>query len=406
MENNIYNRHELLANLLKWRDRDVIKVITGIRRSGKSVVLQMARQAIIDSGVEKNRIAFIDFESRNATELTTPEKVWAELDRQLTGKGRKYVFLDEVQRVEHFEKLVDAIYADKTYDCYITGSNAWMLSGELATYLSGRYVEVHVTPFSFAEFVAGGSMDRRDAWLNYTRYGSFPFVRRLLESGGTADVGQYLDGIFNTVLLKDVAMRLKLSDIGTIRRIAEYLFDNIGNLTNVKRICDVLSSRGGKVSYPSVANYVEQLTDAFLFYRCDRVNVRGLEILKAGAKYYAVDPGLRAYINGNRVGDDGRILENIVYLELKRHHRMVYVGNTSLGQEVDFVTRDGDQIAYYQVSETVKSPETLTRELRPFEAIHDNYPKTLITGDDTNPVMHNGIRQISIYDFLLKQTER
>lgn len=402
MDDKIYTRAELLAKLLKWRDRDVIKVVTGIRRSGKSVVMRMARQAIIDSGVRKNRIAFLDFESRETAELTTPEKVWAELDRQLTGRGKKYVFLDEVQRVTGFEKLVDALYANKDYDCYITGSNAWMLSGELATYLSGRYVEIHVTPFSFAEFIDGGDADRRDAWLDYTRYGSFPYVRRLLDAGGTEDVGQYLDGVLNTVLLKDVAMRLKLSDVATVRRITGFLFDNVGNLTNVKRICDVLSSCGGKVSYPSVANYVEQLTDAFLFYRCDRVNVRGLEVLKAGAKYYAVDPGLRAYMNGNRAGDAGRILENVVYLELRRRHRMVYVGNTQLGHEVDFVTRDGDQIAYFQVSETVKSPGTLARELRPLEEIRDNFPKTLITGDDGNPVMHNGIRQISIYDFLLK----
>lgn len=390
---------------MRWRDRDVIKVVTGIRRSGKSVVLRMARQAVLDSGVKENCVAYIDFESRAAADLTTPEKVWQELDRQLSGRGKRYVFLDEVQRVAGFEKLVDAIYADKNYDCYITGSNAWMLSGELATYLSGRYVEIHVTPLSFAEFVDGGTLDRRDAWLDYTRYGSFPYVRRLLETGGADDVGQYLDGVFNTVLLKDVAMRLKLSDAGTVRRIAEFLFDNIGNLTNVKRICDVLSSRGGKVSYPSVDNYVGQLTEAFLFYRCERVNVRGLELLKTGAKYYAVDPGLRAYMNGNRAGDDGRVLENVVYLELRRRHRQVYVGNTSHGQEIDFVTRDGDQIVYYQVSESVRAPETLARELRPLEAIADNYPKVLITGDDGNPVMHNGIRQISIYDFLLKGQE-
>ena len=384
--------------------RDLIKVVTGIRRSGKSVVMQMARQAILESGIGENRIAFIDFESRAAAELTTSEKVWAELDRQLTGKGKKYVFLDEVQRVEGFEKLVDAIYADKDYDCYITGSNAWMLSGELATYLSGRYVEIHVMPFSFAEFTEGGVADRRDAWLDYTRYGSFPYVRRLLESGGASDVGQYLDGVFNTVLLKDVAMRLKLSDVGTVRRIAEFLFDNIGNLTSIKRICDVLSSRGGKVSYPAVANYVEQLSEAYLFYRCDRVNVRGMEILKVGAKYYAVDPGLRAYLNGNRAGDDGRVLENIVYLELRRRHRAVYVGSTPRGQEIDFVTRDGDRTSYYQVAESVKDPDTLARELRPLETVDDNYPKTLITGDDTNPVMHNGIRQISVFDFLSPTT--
>lgn len=396
----MYNRNEALSKLLKWRDHDLIKVVTGIRRCGKSVVLQMARDAILASGVARDRVAFIDFEGRAAVDLTTPEKVWAELDRQLTGEGKKYVFLDEVQRVEGFERLVDSIYADKQYDCYVTGSNAWMLSGELATYLSGRYVELHLTPFSFYEFADGMKRDRRDVWLDYCRYGSFPYVRRLLECGEQEGVGQYLEGIFNTVLVKDVASRVKMSDAGTIRRIAAYLFDNIGNLTNVKRICDVLSSVGGKVSYPSVATYVTQLCEAFLFYRCDRVDVRGLELLKAGAKYYAVDPGIRYHLNGNRAGDSGRVLENVVYLELMRRHRAVFVGTTRTGREVDFVTRDGDQIAYYQVAETVKDPETLVRELRSLEDIDDNYPKTLITADDTNPVMHNGIRQVCIYDFL------
>ena len=401
----MYNRSEILSRLLKWRDRDVIKVVTGIRRCGKSVILQMAREAILASGVGQDRIAFIDFESRAAVELTTPGQVWAELDRQLTGTGKKYVFLDEVQRVTGFEGLVDALYADKQYDCYITGSNAWMLSGELATYLSGRYVELHLTPFSFAEFLDGGTADRREAWLDYTRYGSFPYVRRLLEMGDRDGVGQYLEGVFNTVLVKDVALRVKMSDAGTIRRIAAYLFDNVGNLTNVKRICDVLSSTGGKVSYPSVATYVTQLCEAFLFYRCDRVDVRGLELLKSGAKYYAVDPGLRYHLNGNRAGDAGRVLENVVYLELKRRHRAVFVGTTHTGREVDFVTRDGDRIAYYQVAETVRDPETLARELRALTDIGDNYPKTLVTADDALPVMHNGIRQISIYDFLAGKDE-
>lgn len=401
----MYGRGELLAKVLKWRDHDLIKVVTGIRRCGKSILLEMVRDVIRESGVGSNRIAYINFESRQAAELNTPEKVWAELDRQLKGRGKKYVFLDEVQRIESFEKLVDAIYADKQYDCYITGSNAWMMSGELATYLSGRYVEIHVTPFSFAEFAAGQSSDRRDLWLDYCRYGAFPYVRKLLEVGEQEGVGQYLEGVFNTVLLKDVSMRVKMSDAGTVRRIAEYLFDNIGNLTNVKRISNVLSSTGGKVSYPSVANYVDLLCSAYLFYRCERMDVKGLEILKTGAKYYAVDTGLRSYINGNRAGDSGRLLENVVYFELRRRHRNVFTGATRGGHEIDFVTRDGDEITYYQVADSVKDPKTLSRELKALEDVDDNFAKYLIVGDDANPVMHNGIRQLSIYDFLLQEAK-
>lgn len=403
MKNDVIERKEILENVLKWKDEDLVKVITGVRRSGKSTVLRMIESSLKVSGVSNDCIAFIDFECREYLSLTTKEQVWEELDRQLTGSGKKYVLLDEVQRVRDFELLVDALYADKQYDCYLTGSNAWMLSGELATYLSGRYVAIHVTPLSFSEYVNGLDMHPLDAFTEYSNFGSFPFVRKMVEIGRQNDVGQYLEGIFNTVLLKDVALRAKMSDTETLQRISAYLFDNIGNLTNTKRISDGLTSAGGKVSYPSVVTYLKNLCDAFLFYKCERVDVKGLSLLKTGAKYYAVDTGLRYWMNGNRAGDNGRVLENIVYLELMRNHRNVFTVVTRNGYEVDFVTRDGDDIRYYQVAESVKSPETLERELRPFKEIRDNYPKFLITADYGKPIMHEGIRQISVYDFLTMQ---
>lgn len=403
MKNDVIERKEILENVLKWKDEDLVKVITGVRRSGKSTVLRMIESSLKVSGVSNDCIAYIDFECREYLSLTTKEQVWEELDRQLTGSGKKYVLLDEVQRVRDFELLVDALYADKQYDCYLTGSNAWMLSGELATYLSGRYVAIHVTPLSFSEYVNGLDMHPLDAFVEYSNFGSFPFVRKMVEIGRQNDVGQYLEGIFNTVLLKDVALRTKMSDAETLQRISAYLFDNIGNLTNTKRISDGLTSAGGKVSYPSVVTYLKNLCDAFLFYKCERVDVKGLALLKTGAKYYAVDTGLRYWMNGNRAGDNGRVLENIVYLELMRNHRNVFTVVTRNGYEVDFVTRDGDDIRYYQVAESVKSPETLERELRPFKEIRDNYPKFLITGDYGKPIMHEGIRQISVYDFLTMQ---
>ena len=403
MKNDVIERKEILENVLKWKDEDLVKVITGVRRSGKSTVLRMIESSLKVSGVSNDCIAYIDFECREYQALTTKEQVWEELDRQLTGSGKKYVLLDEVQRVRDFELLVDALYADKQYDCYLTGSNAWMLSGELATYLSGRYVAIHVTPLSFSEYVNGLDMHPLDAFAEYSNFGSFPFVRKMVEIGRQNDVGQYLEGIFNTVLLKDVALRTKMSDTETLQRISAYLFDNIGNLTNTKRISDGLTAAGGKVSYPSVVTYLKNLCDAFLFYKCERVDVKGLSLLKTGAKYYAVDTGLRYWMNGNRAGDNGRVLENIVYLELMRNHRNVFTVVTRNGYEVDFVTRDGDDIRYYQVAESVKSPETLERELRPFKEIRDNYPKFLITADYGKPIMHEGIRQISVYDFLTMQ---
>ena len=401
MNSKLYKRDGSLAEILKWRDHDLIKVVTGVRRCGKSTLLEQTRDAIVASGVDSTRIAHINFEKREFQHLTTPDAVWNELDHRLTGTGRKYVLLDEVQRVEGFERLVDAIHADKQYDCYITGSNAWMLSGELATYLSGRYVEIHLFPLSFSEFQKGATRHPIDSFLDYSRYGSFPYVRRLIDDERLDDVGQYLEGVFNTVLIKDVASRVKMSDIAAIRRIASYLFDNAGNITSTKRITDVLSTAGGKVSYPSVSAYVEQLCEAYLFYKCERIDVKGLETLKTGAKFYAVDPGLRYWANGNRAGDSGRVLENIVYLELKRRHRNVFTGSARNGREIDFVVRQGDEMAYYQVAETVRDTGTLERELRPVQELRDNYPKFLIVGEYGNPVMHDGIRQISAYDFLL-----
>lgn len=396
----MYARKELLAKVLNWRDQDVIKVLTGMRRSGKSTLMEMVVLALRESGVGDDRIAYLNFERRECWGLDSREKVFAELDRRLKGPGRKYVLLDEVQNVGQFESLVDALYADKQYDCYIAGSNAYLLSSELATFLSGRYVEIHVTPLSFAEYLDGQKASPLEAWRDYVRYGSMPKVRELVETGKTGDVAQYLDGLYCSVLVHDVVTRTKMSDVSTVKKIAAYLFDNISNLTNVKRICDALSSVGGKGSYQSTQTYVHQLCEAFLFYKCERLDVRGLELLKVGAKYYTADPGLRYLINGNRAGDEGRILENVVYLELARRCRHVFTGVLRNGREIDFVTRNGDEIVYYQVADSVKNPETLARELRPLCEIDDNYPKYLIVGDYGNAVMHDGIRQICVQDFL------
>lgn len=398
----MYKRLNLLKEMMKWRDNDVIKVITGIRRCGKSTLMLMAKDAILKSGVASENIAYINFEERKNSFLDSPEKVWNELDRQLIGDGKKYVFLDEVQRVRDFEKLVDGLYADKQYDVYITGSNAWMLSGELASYLSGRYVEIHVTPFSFSEFTADSNIHRFDAFLDYEKYGSFPFVRYLIEADRKEDAGQYLEGVFNTVLVKDVAMRMKMSDTAALRRIAEYLFDNISNLTSIKRISDSLSETGGKVSYHSVETYIQSLCDAYVFYKCERVNVKGLEIFKSGAKYYAVDTGLRYYLNGNRGGDSGRILENIVFLELKRRFGNVFTAQTKSGKEIDFVTRNHGEIRYFQVAESVRDEKVLARELASLKEVRDNYPKFLITKDFENRIVHDGIEQLNVFDFLLE----
>lgn len=401
----MFKREKLLQKMLKWRDQDIIKVLTGMRRAGKSTLMEMYQAHLLSSGIPQSNIVYLNFERRECWGLDTCAKVFDEIDRRLTGDGKKYVFLDELQRISGFEKLIDALYADKRFDTYITGSNAYMLSGELATLLSGRYVEIHVTPLSFAEFVQGSGKDTLTAWREYTKYGSLPYVRRLLEDGHALEIGDYLEGVYNTVLVKDVVTRVKMSDVGTVEKIASFLFDNISNLTNVKRIADTLASTGGKGSYQSVNAYVRQLCEAYLFYACDRLDARGLDILKVGTKYYASDIGLRYLLNGNRTGDDGCILENIVYLELARRHRNVFTGALRNGHEIDFVVRDGDEVAYYQVADSVKTSETLERELRPLRELNNDYPKYLIVGDYSNPVMHNGIRQMCVQDFLLESAK-
>lgn len=391
-----------VQEILRWRDRDLVKVLTGVRRCGKSTLLALTRDALTASGVPPCNIFSVDFESREGQAFQSVDDVWRALDSLPAVPGRKYVFLDEVQRLDRFENLVDALFADKSFDVYITGSNAWMLSGELATNLSGRYVEIPVQPLSFAEYLEGNpESDRQRAFLDYLRYGSFPYVRKLVEMDARADVGQYLDGILDTVLVRDVASRAKLTDTRTLRRIVAYLFDNVSNLTSVKRIADTLSAAGPKASYHAVESYVDSLCRAFLFRRCERLDVKGLAILRNGAKYYAADTGLRWRLNGNRSGDWGRLLENTVYLELLRRSPHVFAGQTRNGREVDFVTRDADSLAYYQVADSVDAPETLARELAALRDIHDNHPKFLLVGSPPLPANHDGIRQIPILDFLL-----
>ena len=400
----MFARTQKLQEILRWRDRDLIKVLTGVRRCGKSTLLSMVRDQLRQSGVPDSNITYLDFESREGAGLANAESVWHVMDSSGARPGKRYVFLDEVQRLDRFEELVDALYADKTFDVYMTGSNAWMLSGDLATLLSGRYVEIRVDPLSFSEYMDGNPQrDIRLAYLDYIRYGAFPYVRRLVEMDARNDADQYLEGLLNTVLVKDVAARSKLTDTRTLRRIVNYLFDNISNKTSVKRITDVLTSTGGKVSYHSVENYVESLCRAYLFRPCERLNLKGNEILRSGAKYYAIDTGLRWHVNGNRTGDTGRLLENIVYLELSRRSRHVHTGQTRNGREIDFVTQDGDDKAYYQVAESVADGATLERELASLRDAPGDYPKFLVTGDWGLPVNHNGIRQIPIADFLLQR---
>ena len=396
----LVDRPTYVDRLLKWRDRDVVKIVTGVRRCGKSTVLRLFRERLLSSGVPADRIVAFDFENPDTTDFASWREVWNLIKPRLKSGATTYVFLDEVQRVPEFEKLVDGLYARKGTDVYVTGSNAYLLSGELATYLSGRYVEIPMHPLSFREYCSavGATGDYARRYAEYVRFGSFPYIVSLERDAML--VGDYLDGIYNTVLVKDVLCRKRLSDAGLVDRIARFLFDNIGNVASLRTIAGSLTASGSKTNGNTVEGYVDALCEAFLFRRALRYDIRGKEILSSGCKYYAADTGLRYRLSGNREGDAGRILENVVYLELLRRSGNVLVGQHD-GREVDFVTRDGDDIRYYQVSETVRDAATREREYAPLLAIRDHRPKVLITLDEDPPADRDGIRRVNALDFLL-----
>lgn len=397
---NYIDRPYYIGQLERWRNRDLIKVVTGVRRCGKSTVLEMFRDELRKIGVFDEQLVVFNFEDPDVPEFKTWKEAWSYIKPHLGAENFTYVFLDEVQRIPEFEKLVDGLHSRKNIDVYITGSNAYLLSGELATYLSGRYVELKMQPLSFREYcdTVGGDGDYARKYVDYLRLSSFPYAVSLRDDPGL--VGDYLDGIYNTVLVKDVLRRKKLSDVGLVDRIARFLFDNIGNITSLRNIAASLSANGIRTNGNTVDGYVESLCDAYLFRKAERYDIRGKELLSSGCKYYAADIGLRYRLSGNRAGDSGRILENIIYLELLRRSNNVLVGHHD-GREVDFVTRDGDDVRYYQVAETVRETATRDREFASLMAIRDHYPKTLITLDEDLPSTLNGVRQINAYEFLL-----
>ena len=313
-----------------------------------------------------------------------------------------YIFLDEVQRVRDFQKAVDALHIKKNCDVYITGSNAYLLSGELATLLSGRYIEIKMLPLSFKEYVSahaeGSSAEK--LYQDYIYNSSFPYA---LELNRPKDICQYLDGIYNSILVKDIITRRRIADVEMLKSVASFLFDNIGNLVSSKKIADTMTSAGRKISVHTVENYLDALTESFIFYKTGRYNIKGKQYLKTGDKYYATDIGLRYTVLGSKRADMGHILENIVYLELLRRGYEVHIGKVGPA-EVDFIAIGEEGEEYYQVAYTVIDADgkTLKRELTPLNAINDHNPKYLLTMDYGPLISHNGIKQIYVLDWLLK----
>lgn len=393
------SRDIYLRALLQWRDKDVIKVVTGVRRCGKSTLMELLKRELRSQGVADDHIVHINLELLENEPLLEYHALHEAILDRCRDDGMHYILLDEVQNVPEFQRAIDSLYIRPNIDLYITGSNAYLLSGTLATLLSGRYVEIKMLPFSFAEYRTARSdegLTARRLWSEYLHDGSFPAILQM--AGNDALAFDYLDGILNTILIKDASQRLN-ADASTLRSLVVFLYDNIGNLCSPASIAKAMKASGQSVSAPTVSRYLEALEAAYLVYPAARYDVRGKRILKQEKKYYAVDMGLRRVLCSNSVRDTGRILENVVYLELLRREKNVYVGQGPAG-EIDFVTSGAEGTKYWQVSETVAREETLERELSSFAGAKDNYPKTLITLDDVREESYNGIRCVNALDWL------
>lgn len=400
-------RVDYLNSLEKWRDEKVIKIVTGMRRCGKSTLLLQFQNRLVETGIETTQIISLNFEKLEYEDLQDYKKLYSYLKNRLISDKKNYIFLDEVQRVKHFEKVVDSLYVMDNVDIYITGSNSQMLSSELATFLSGRYVEIKMLPLSFKEFFSICDLSIDDSFVEYMRYGGLPYVTTMEKDSDKVEM--YLEGIYNTVLVKDIEDRQNrknlgmraITDISLLKSISKYLSSVVGNMVTVKSITNYLVSGGRKVSPNTVSDYIEALCDSFIFYEVDRFDIVGKELLKNNKKYYIVDLGLRNYILPRKNYDLGFGLENIVYFELLRRGYRVNVGKLK-DKEIDFVTRKNDELHYIQVTASMVDESTFEREMRPLREIRDNYEKTVLTLDRFSVGNYEGIKVVNIVDWLLE----
>jgi predicted AAA+ superfamily ATPase len=411
----LVDRPSYLADLARWRDRPIVKVVTGVRRCGKSTLLTLFRRRLLAEGVPPSRIIELNLEDLAHADLAADYRaLHHHIVSRLTSGETTYVFLDEIQLVDGFERAVDSLQLRQDVDLYLTGSNAQMLSGDLAGLISGRYVEIRLFPLSFAEYTdarrarasSGQDVTLPALYGDYVAYGSFPFVLGLIPDRRAVD--DYLDGLIATILLKDVSRRLGLANPALLQDVATFLLSNIASLTSLRRIGDALSSLGrtsggdGKRrrSPHTVERYINGLVDAYLFYPVERWDVQGLRRLAGPGKYYAVDPGMRYAMVGYAGRDLGRVLENVVYLELRRRHRRVTVGRSGRGG-IDFVVGEGADAFYVQVAQSVLDPVTLDRELASLRGVRDHRRKFLLTLDAGPDLSHDGIIQTNALSWLV-----
>lgn len=383
MKENLIIRKKYINQLFTWKDKNVIKVVVGLRRVGKSVTFLTFIEELQKKGVNKNQIIHLNLEDMANKNLLDASSLYNFIDSKLLLNQMNYIFIDEVQQCKDFEKAIDSLYIKENTDIYLTGSNAYFLSGELATLLSGRYVQIEVLPFSFSEYIEFqkllGNDNLATQYFNpYLKYGSLPFVSTLNNEN---EINTYLEGIYNTVLVKDISVHNKITDILLLQKIIKFLCAAIGSPISTKKITDTLISSGRKISTNTVEHYLSSILNAFIFYEVPRFDIKGKEILKSLSKFYITDVGLRNFLYKSSTQDLGHVIENLVYLELRRRFQNVYVGK--LGEnEIDFIAKDNESFYYFQVAANVSQEETFNREIKPLKLIKDNYPKFLLTLDD------------------------
>jgi hypothetical protein len=395
-------RDEYLNKLISLKDKQIIKVITGIRRCGKSTLFDLYEEYLLNNGVTPEQIIHINFEESDDEkykDIKTHSNLYNYVKDRLIKDKMTYVILDEIQFIPDFQKAVDALFIKKNVDVYITGSNSFILSGELATLLSGRYMEIKVYPLSLKEYQqAYPTLGKSDLFQKYITDSSFPFTLALNDN--RRNILDYLDALFNTIIVKDIAIRRNLMDTSALKRVTKFISANIGNLVSIKKIADTMSSDGQDISTHTVENYLSSLKDCFFLYSVPRYDIKGKEYLKTGEKYYITDIAMRNMLIGQKPQDYGHVLENIVYLELLRRGYQVFVGKVG-DLEVDFTAIKGQDVEHYQVAWTAIEEKTLKRELQSLEQINDHNPKFLLTMDPIGVTSHNGIKQINVLDWLL-----
>lgn len=398
-------RKEYLKQLLSWKDQSVIKVLTGIRRCGKSTILKLYQEYLLNNGIDPSQIISINFEELEYEDLQDYKKLYQYIKDRLVENKMMYIFLDEIQNVPSYEKVVDSLHVKENIDIYITGSNSYIFSGQLATYLSGRYIEIPVLPLSFKE-VYNPQTNKEEAFQKYIKTGGFPYIHQIQLLNEQIDM--YLEGIYNTVIVKDIEERINrknsksVTDIALLKAISKYLSSVVGSPVSIRSITNYFKSNERTTSPNTISNYVEALCESYLYYPVEVMDVSGKEVLKSNKKYYIVDPGIRNYILPKQFYDLGFTIENIVYLELLRRRYNVNIGRNGR-TEVDFIAKRNDVYTYIQVTASLVDENTFNREIRPLKQIKDNYEKVILTLDRYTLGNYEGIKVINIIDWLLEE---